>query len=209
MKVFLKLFFPVLLFFSPIVNAEPTAVEVLQNFFKNLKTLSADFKQSVENSQLSTVELSKGKLWIERPGKFRWDYKTPYLQEIVSDGKKIWIYDADLEQVTVKTIDQTLGNTPALLLSDNKPLTDSFTINEAGQFDGLSWVELVPKDTDAGFSSIRLGFDKQQLVEMLLKDNLGQMTMLTFKQVKRNKTVDAKLFQFTPPPGADVFDTSQ
>lgn len=195
--------------FSPLASAEQNATEILQNFFKDLKTLSAEFKQSVENSQLNTVELSKGQLWIERPGKFRWNYNQPYLQEIVSDGNRIWIYDADLEQVTVKAINQTLGNTPAMLLSDNKPLTDSFAIADAGNFSGMSWVELTPKDSDAGFSSIRLGFEKRQLMEMLLKDNLGQITMLTFKQLKRNEPVDKMLFKFTPPAGADVFDTSQ
>jgi len=184
------------------------ASEVLENFFKGLKTFSSDFEQVIENSQLSTVEVSGGQLWISRPGKFRWDYTKPFIQEIVSDGNKIWIYDADLEQVTVRTVNSALGNTPAVLLSDDKPLSDTFTVQSLGETAGFSWVELLPKDSDAGFTSIKLAFKGKDLSEMLLLDNLGQITQLRFSSIKRNPSVDASRFQFKAPTGADIFDTS-
>jgi len=184
------------------------ASEILENFFKGLKTFSSDFEQVIENSQLSMVEVSSGQLWISRPGKFRWDYTKPFIQEIVSDGNKIWIYDADLEQVTVRAVNSTLGNTPAVLLSDDKPLSETFTMQSLGETAGLSWVALSPKDSEAGFTSIKLAFNGKDLSEMLLLDNLGQITQLRFSSIKRNPSVQASRFQFTAPPGADVFDTS-
>ena len=184
------------------------AENVLQQFFKNLKTFSSDFEQVIENSQLSSVEKSGGKLWISRPGKFRWNYTKPYVQEIVSDGNKIWMYDADLEQVTVKAVNSTLGNTPAVLLSDEKPLDETFQIRSHGETAGLSWVELLPKDSEAGFTAIKLGFKKKTLSEMLLTDNLGQTTQLRFDSISRNPPIDSALFDFIAPEGADIFDTS-
>jgi len=178
-------------------------------FFQNLKTLSADFEQVVENSQLSSIAKASGKLWIQRPGKFRWDYTTPYEQQIVSDGKKLWIFDTDLEQVTVKPVSVSMGNTPAVLLSDTKPVTDTFYIQEIGSRAGLYWVELKPKDSDASFTEIRLGFDATVLTEMLLEDNLGQTTQLKFTSLRRNAAIAAETFEFTPPAGVDVFETTE
>lgn len=190
------------------VQAENSAKELLNNFFSDLKTLTADFEQVVQNSQLNAVERASGKLWIQRPGKFRWNYDKPYVQEIVSNGEKIWIYDADLEQVTIKQVNKTLGNTPALLLSNDKPIEESFTIYQMDKGLSLNWVELQPKDNEAGFNSIRLGFDKKRLAEMLLEDNLGQTTRLIFSGLKRNQVVNSALFNFVPPKNADVFDNS-
>ncbi|MDX1810489.1 MAG: outer membrane lipoprotein chaperone LolA [Gammaproteobacteria bacterium] len=198
--------FSLLLIFSSSVMAD---VSVVDKFFDNLKTLSADFSQSVQNAQLSTVDQSGGKLWISRPGKFRWDYHVPYEQQIVSDGDKIWIYDADLEQVTIKSAKSELGQTPAMLLSGQKPISESFTIKDVGPLNGLDWVELGPKSDEAGFSAIRLGFAKGVLSMMLLQDNLGQMTEINFSHVQRNPSVDQSLFDFKVPQGADVFDSRE
>jgi len=182
--------------------------KIIDAFFKDLVSLSADYSQSVQNAQLSTIDRADGVLWILRPGKFRWNYTTPYLQEIVSNGKKIWIYDADLEQVTIKPIDETMGNTPALLLSSTKPISDTFTIHASQENFGLIWFELVPKETEAGFTNIQLGFKDNVIEEMLLKDNLGQVTRLVFKNVKRNPEINKQLFEFVAPPNVDVFDTT-
>ena len=194
-------------------HSDDSAKVLLNNFFTDLKTLTADFEQSVQNSQLNAVERASGTLWIERPGKFRWNYNTPYVQEIVSNGDKLWIYDADLEQVTIKKINKTLGNTPALLLSNDKPIDESFNIREMEAGHILNWVELLPKDDEAGFNRIRLGFSKvgmnKRLLEMLLEDNLGQTTRLVFLNLKRNEPVDSALFNFTPPKNADIFDNSK
>ena len=206
MKLILQII--TLLLFCSTVNADDSAKVKLNDFFKNLKTLSADFEQTVQNSQLNAVEKASGKLWIQRPGKFRWNYDKPYIQEIVSNGEKLWIYDADLEQVTIKKISSTLGNTPALLLSSDKPLSESFSIETLETDLALTWVQLTPKDSEAGFNSIRLGFSKNTLEKMLLEDNLGQTTHLIFSELTRNVTVNPDLFDFSPPKGADIFDNS-
>ncbi len=190
------------------IGTTNSGVTALKSFFDGLTTLTANFEQTVQNAQLSTVEQTSGALWIERPGKFRWNYAEPYLQEIVSDGNKIWIYDADLEQVTVKDAKAALGQTPALLLSGTQPIAESFTIHELINEAGLAWVELTPKDAEAGFSGMRLGFKGNILQEMLLQDNLGQTTRINFSGLAINFPVDPKVFQFTVPEGADVFEIS-
>ena len=202
----------IILLFCLMILATPAFAansNLVDNFFKNLKTLSADFTQTVQNAQLSTVDDSSGKLWISRPGKFRWDYKKPYEQQIVSNGEKIWIYDTDLEQVTLKNAKSELGQTPAMLLSGDRPVSESFSVNEIGKQNGLSWVELDPKSDEAGFTAIRLGFENTVLKMMLLQDNLGQITEITFNKLKRNPAIDNALFEFEVPDGADVFDSSQ
>ena len=207
MKVNLQLL--LLLFLCNTAQADSSANDLLNQFFTGLKTLSANFEQSVQNSQLNAVERASGKLWIQRPGKFRWNYDKPYLQEIVSNGDKIWIFDADLEQVTIKKVNKTLGNTPALLLSNDRPIDETFTIQQMEKGLSLNWIELQPKDDEAGFSSIRLGFKESHLNEMLLEDNLGQTTRLIFSQLNRNQSLSSELFQFIPPKNADIFDSSK
>lgn len=207
MKVYLQ--FLLLLFLCSNAHADKLASDLLNHFFTDLKSLSANFEQTVQNSQLNAVERASGTLWIQRPGKFRWNYDKPYLQEIVSNGDKLWIYDADLEQVTIKKVNKTLGNTPALLLSNDKPIDESFTIQQMDKGLSLNWVELIPKDSEAGFNNIRLGFNESHLREMLLEDNLGQTTRLVFSELKRNQSLSSELFGFIPPKNADIFDSSQ
>jgi len=198
----------VMIFSGNAIAATANVVDSLNLFFKDLKTLTADFEQVVENSQLNSTEKANGKLWIQRPGKFRWDYDAPYEQEIVSDGAKLWIFDKDLEQVTVKAVSASMGNTPAVLLSGAKPLAETFKIVPLDFGTRLDWVELKPKEDDASFTAIRLGFEATTLKIMLLEDNLGQTTRLVFSHLQRNPTIDANKFIFTPPAGVDVFETS-
>jgi len=186
-----------------------TATETVKGFFAGLKTLKAEFEQQVHNSKFKATEISRGSLVIQRPGRFRWDYRSPYVQQIVGDGSKIWIYDADLEQVTVRKMGLALGNTPAVLLSDEQPLETAFVLKEIGEKLGATWLELTPKDKEAAFSAIRLGVTAGVLTHMELVDSLGQTTSLTFSQTRRNVPVDANAFKFTPPPGADVFDETK
>lgn len=189
--------------------AAASATDSVKSFFSGLKTLTAEFEQRVQNSKFKATEVSRGTLSIQRPGRFRWDYRTPYVQQIVGDGTKIWIYDADLEQVTVRKMGLALGNTPAVLLSDDQPLDKTFVLKDAGERLGARWLELVPKDQEASFGVIRLGVTAGVLTHMELVDNLGQSTALTFSQVKRNVPVDANLFKFTPPKKADVLDETK
>jgi outer membrane lipoprotein carrier protein len=179
---------------------------VLNDFFSKLKTFEAQFTQNVENAQFNSLEQSQGKLYVERPGKFRWDYQQPYEQIIVSDGKKVQIYDVDLEQVTVRNLGKTAGNTPALLLSSNQNLSEVFNVAQFIGEDDLDWFELLPKDKDANFTAIHLAFENKTLKQMKLLDSLGQTTILEFSNSTINKPINSKLFDFTPPEGVDVFN---
>ena len=188
----------------PLTSYAGVASERLDDFFANVKTLQADFHQTLIDDKGNTVKEANGVLVMQRPGKFRWDYLQPYKQLIVADGKKIWVYDSELEQVTVKPMDAALGSTPALLLSGTKPLQENFIITELGPSDGLEWVELSPKVPDSSFERVRLAFDKTNLQRMELVDNFGQLTWLEFKKLERNVHPDPKLFVFSPPVGVDI-----
>lgn len=178
--------------------------ERLDAFFDDVKTVRADFRQTVLDASFTTVQETSGQMVIARPDRFRWDYRAPYEQLIVGDGERLWLYDVDLEQVTVKRMDAALGNTPALLLSGDKPLDVNFTISELGARDGYEWVELRPFSEDSTFTSMMLGFDEQNLRIMELVDSFGQTTRLEFSNVVRNPVVDAQTFVFVPPEGVDV-----
>lgn len=176
----------------------------LHAFFRDLHSLHADFVQTLRDGKLNEVQRSSGTLALQRPGKFRWDYRKPYHQLIVADGRTLWIYDHGLEQVTERPLGKALGNTPAMLLSSTEPLQKSFTVTDLGERNGLAWVELQPKAKDTGFTLIRLGFSTRTLKVMDLVDSFGQVTHLSFRNVRRNPALNPSLFKFTPPKGADV-----
>lgn len=143
---------------------------------------------------------------MSRPGKFRWNYLKPFEQEIVSNSGKVWFYDADLEQVTVKQLDDSLGSTPALLLTGQVDIEEKFVLQEQGQDEGMNWVKLSPKNEDSGFKYILIGMNGNQLGGMELSDNFGQLTRIYFSNIQLNQKLDDSLFNFKPPKGADVFE---
>lgn len=176
----------------------------LAQFFNEVQSFQADFLQTLRNPGAGNPQQSRGTVKLERPGRFRWDYTDPYKQQIVGDGSKVWLYDEDLEQVTVKPADEALGSTPSQLLSSNEPLDKTFTVTELGEDNGVAWVELTPKTEEAGFERMALAFRGPDLVAMSLTDSLGQTTRLSFTNTVRNPQFDAKVFQFVPPEGVDV-----
>ncbi|MDY6994089.1 MAG: outer membrane lipoprotein chaperone LolA [Pseudomonadota bacterium] len=187
-----------------------SAQETLESFLNELHTLHATFKQKLYNEQGKLLETAQGELFIQRPQQFRWDYQQPYQQLIVADGEKIWVYDADLEQVTVKDLDSALGKTPALLLSSGRPVeADFFVTPLPTQTAELKRFELIPKDAQAQFESIRLTLQNNKLQGFELTDNLGQTTFITFAHSQYNQKLDEGLFIFTPPAGADVIMDDQ
>ena len=181
-----------------------TATQRLHSFFTEVRTLRADFDQAVLDPNHKQVQSAQGTLYLQRPGRFRWDYTTPYKQLLVGDGNKVWFYDTELEQVTVKNQTATLGGSPALLLSGDRPLEQSFTITEQGKQNGLDWLELSPKAKDTEFSIVRLGFSARDLEAMELTDGFGQTTHLHFTHVQHNPALATDLFKFVPPEGVDV-----
>jgi outer membrane lipoprotein carrier protein len=166
--------------------------------------LRAEFHQVLLNENSKPLEKSKGIFFLQRPGKFRWDYREPFSQTIVADGTHVWFYDPDLEQVTVKSQNLALGNTPALLLSGERLPEESFQINNLPSRNSLAWVELLPRDKEATFDRLLLGFDNDSLRQMELHDSFGQTTRLSFSEIKINLSLDPSLFIFTPPEGVDV-----
>ncbi len=185
--------------------AEDKPVRQLKAFLKNTKSLTADFKQVLINEQGNPVQTSHGVFYLQRPGKFRWDYLKPFQQQIISTSGKVWFYDTDLEQVTVKKLDESVGSTPALLLSGEISLDDNFTMEQQGVDGDLMWVKLVPKNPESTFKYVLMGLSNESLGGMELSDNFGQLTRIYFSNVVLNPPLKQTLFEFKAPEGVDVF----
>jgi outer membrane lipoprotein carrier protein len=202
---YFRLILLVLVFISGAGYAEDRPVRELKAFLSATRTLTADFKQVLINEAGDPVQTSYGAFYLQRPGKFRWDYKKPIQQQIISNAGKVWFYDPDLEQVTVKKLDESVGSTPALLLSGEVSLEDNFTMEKQGEDEGLLWVKLLPKHEESGFKYVLIGLSGGTLGGMELSDNFGQLTRIYFSNVVTNREVKPDLFQFNAPKGADVF----
>lgn len=193
-----------LLFSLAPVHAE-TAEQLLNKALKNLDNLTADFKQTQLDDDKNVVQQSSGQLAIQRPGKFSWIYKTPYEQQIVADGSELWIYDVDLDQVTVKPMNSGMASAPIMILMKQNDIGDEFTVSEVGQRKFLYWVELLPKASDLEYSHVYIGLEDNKVKAMELRDNFGQSTQIVFENLRLNVVHNPKIFQFTPPEGVDVF----
>ena len=176
----------------------------LSAFVAASKSLKAHFSQTVLDRKGRKTQEASGELYFSRPGKFRWVYRKPYSQLLVGDGNKLWIYDQDLDQVTVRKLDKALGDSPAALLAGDNDIEKLFNLKEVAAKDGLEWIEATPKGKDSGFERVRMGFRDDDLQAMELKDNFGQTTLLRFSHVERNPALPKNLFHFDPPKGADV-----
>jgi len=195
----------VLAIFLPYLEAQAGGIERMRTFVLEMRSGQARFEQVPEDRAGKKAQSASGTFQFERPGRFRWAYEKPYEQLIVGDGTRFWVYDKDLNQVTVKKLDQALGSSPAALLAGSDDIEAAFTLLDGGEKDGLEWVRAVPRNRDAGFESITMGFDRQSLpAAMELKDQFGQTTLLKFTAVERNPKLSRELFLFTPPKGADV-----
>lgn len=188
----------------PLSAAPSGGIAEMHAFLQDVHSLKADFVQVVLDSNLKEVKQSTGTLSIKRPDRFRWDYLKPNAEIIVADGKRLWLYDVDLQQVTVKPLNDTLAASPAVLLSGSNDVEKSFSVEDLGEKGGLEWVSLAPKVKDTDFDNVKLGFKGDDVAVMELKDNLGNLTRITFSKLQRNVSVADDAFRFTPPKGADV-----
>lgn len=187
------------------LSAHAGGVEKLKEFVSSTRSAQASFTQDLLDQNGKRIQSASGTMRFVRPGKFRWEYSKPYEQLIVGDGAKFWLYDVDLNQVTVRKLDAALGSSPAALLSGNNEIERDFALKELGNRDGLDWLEATPKARDSSFSGIRMAFDAQSaLVAMELDDAFGHKTVLRFSGLKRNPQLSPALFKFAPPKGADV-----
>lgn len=184
--------------------AQGAMLERLHAFVRDTQTARASFTQAVTDKNGRAVQQASGEFAIARPGKFRWSVDKPYKQLLVGDGERVWIYDADLNQVVKRRNDQALGTTPAALLAGKDDVERAFEWRDLPAADGLDWLGATPKDKESAFSDIRLGFDASGLVAMEIFDNFGQRTLIRLSRLERNPKLPPDLFVFTPPKGADV-----
>jgi len=182
------------------------SIEKLKAFAEMTQSARANFTQTVRDKDGATVQTASGKLVFARPGKFRWEYEKPNQQTIVGDGQKLWIYDKDLNQVTVKKMEGALGSSPAALLAGSNNIEQYYNLDAKGTKGGLDWLEAYPRDEDSMFSKVRMGFKGNLLDTMELYDHMGQVTVIRFDKLQRNPKLAANLFTFTPPAGADVIE---
>ena len=185
--------------------AHADAVDSLREFTRDAKTGRATFTQVVTSADNAKKKTSSGSFEFARPNRFRFAYVKPYEQLIVGDGESVWLYDVDLQQVTVRAMDQALGATPAALLAGANVEKD-FELKAQPSAQGLDWVQATPriKGEAASFQSLRVGFKGKALSAIELVDNFGQRSLLTFGDVATNVTPAADAFRFTPPKGVEV-----
>ena len=201
----MKIFLTALLLYALPLTAHASATEKLKTFIAATRSGQAEFSQAVLDKNGKRIQSASGTMQFERPGKFRWVYQKPYEQIIVGDGGKFWLYDVDLNQVTVKKLDAALGSSPAALLSGNNEIEHGFTLKDSGEKEGLEWLDATPKTQDTSFEKVRMAFNaKSELVIMELRDTFGHNTVLRFSNMKRNPTLPPNVFKFVPPKGADV-----
>ena len=185
--------------------AHADAIDKLKTFIASTHSGQANFTQDVLEKNGKKIQAASGKMQFVRPGKFRWVYLKPYEQLIVGDGEKFWLYDVDLNQVTVKKLDAALGSSPAALLSGNNEIERGFVLKDMGNREGLDWMQATPRTPDTSFAEILMAFDAQSnLVLMELHDAFDHKTVLRFSDMQRNPQLSPHLFRFVPPKGADV-----
>jgi outer membrane lipoprotein carrier protein len=180
------------------------AIDQLKAFSKATQSAQGEFQQQLVKQSGQPSASAKGEFAFARPGRFRWEIQSPYQQLIVTDGSKLFFYDKDLKQVTVRQAGDVIGATPAAVLFGGADLDSTFTLTEAGADDGLQWVEAVPKVSDSGFDRIRVGMREGLPAQMDVKDAFGQVNRFTFTRIRRNAAPGDDAFRFTPPPGVDV-----
>jgi chaperone LolA len=185
---------------------DAASIENLKSFLQQTNSGKANFAQIIVDKNLKELQRVTGTMQFQRPGKFRWEYHKPYEQSIVGDGVRLWIYDKDLNQVTVRKLDRALGNSPAALLAGNNEIERVYTLTNLGSQEGLDWLEAVPKSQENAFERVRLGFKDGGLDAMELRDAFGQVTIIRFSALERNPKLAPDAFRFTPPKGADVIN---
>ena len=186
--------------------AQAESIAQFDRFFEEVLTFKARFTQTIFDENLVPLEESSGQLRISRPGRFRWDYDPPVEQAIVADRERMWVYDIDLEQVTIRKLTDALGTSPAAVLSSGGNPKQNYRVKNLGQQGKIGWVSLHSKEETAIFSEIQLGFERGTLRLIQLLDDLGQITRIVLSDVKENIAIGAKWFALEVPEGVDIID---
>jgi outer membrane lipoprotein carrier protein len=186
--------------------ASASGKDRLRDFLTGVESLQARFDQSVFDTSQGQTRRLEGVLYLQRPGKFRWDYTEPKGQIVLADGRTLWLVEEDLKQAYQKPQSDALRGTPALLLTEQLKLEDHFAIADLGDGQDLEWVELIPHDPDSQFARILLAFKGNELRRMELADKFAQVTRFSFSDIRRNPRLDPTLFVYTPPRGTQLFE---
>ena len=189
--------------------ADDSGLEFLRAFLDDFSTLRAAFRQEVINRDLELVEASSGQVTLEKPGRFRWDYAKPFERTIVADGERVWLFEADLDQVSVRRLSAGIGETPAALLTGQAEVLDRFEYRGSETVNGLKWISLRPQSAESDFDTIKLGFDANKLVQFELQDRLGQLTRLQLSDIELNIDIAEDVFRFEIPEGVDVIGETE
>lgn len=180
----------------------------LRTYLDDLEILRADFRQEVIDSDFKLVDEASGQVILKKPGRFRWHYTEPYERVIVADGERVWLYEADLRQVTVRRLETGLGATPAALLTGDTHVLDQFEFLGSTVDAGIEWMRLQPVSPESDFNTISLGFDDDGLVQIVLDDRLGQQTRMFLTNIERPASMPDEVFHFEVPAGVDVIGES-
>ena len=195
-----------LLALTSIALAAPSGEARLKDYLKGLNTLTSEFRQYTLSADGGRMIESEGTFYLQRPGRFRWEYRAPMEQVIVADGDRVWLHDIELDQISHQSQSSALDGTPAQLLASNEPIDRHFEIVTWDPGDGRDWVELQPKKADGQVTRIRIGFIGEALDTLLMEDSFGQITRFSFLDTKRNPKLDAKLFKLDRPIGGDFLE---
>ena len=204
--IFIKKIVPFLLLplLMVVQTASADGMASVKAFYEQTKSVRANFHQVVTDKQGRKVQEVDGEMQLLRPNKFRWDYHKPYEQQIISDGNHVWLYDIELEQVTVRALSQSIGSSPAALLAGGAAIDKTFKLINSPGKDTLEWVNAIPKDKESGFEMILMGFNANKIQELSLVDSFGHTTKIVFTQVEVNPVLEEKSFLFKTPKGVDV-----
>ena len=183
-----------------------SGTEELQRFLHEVGGLQARFEQTLLNIQDRQTTSTRGIFYLKRPDKFRWDYFEPDSQQLIADGRQIWLYDPELEQVSVQSQKKALKGTPAMLLLSGDAVTEAFEITDMGSREDLSWVQLIPRDEESQFIRVLLAFADGELRRMEMADKFGQITRFSFHDIRMNPEFDSNFFRFERPFGTDIYN---
>lgn len=206
-----RVLFPLLIVFlilplAPLAQESDTKLDV---FLNGLDSLQADFTQRLLNQYGEELETSSGVLYLKRPGMFHWAYSQPYFQKLISDAQTLWVYDEDLEQLTIRNVTGLLEDSPAAILGGDLDIDSHYAVVENQEENGEYWLELTPLDSESQYHGIRLTFAGEVLEQMILFDSLGGTTQIVLDNLIRNPQLRDELFQFSIPGGIDVIDARE
>jgi outer membrane lipoprotein carrier protein len=184
--------------------ADDRGLERLQTFLERTQSMRAGFRQEIVDAAGAVVESSSGRMALKRPNRFRWDYTDPYVRVVVADGERLWLYEADLQQATVRPLTAGLGETPAALLTGDRAALERFTVEQEWSEGGLEWVRLAPRSAESDFEAVAVGFAGDRPAQLDIRDRLGQQTRIHFSEVQLNARLADDAFTFEVPAGVDV-----